>query len=212
MKVKNFAQWKTTILGLIILVASIASVFIKEIGWSDAVIGIGIGLVLIFSPDTIIDKLNNFIKILLLVLVTGCMSQKKLAKVCADNFPVKDSTVIVERIDTVIEYIKGDSIRVPFYVDGGIIYKDTICPPVKVRTVFKTKEKEVYIENTAKTTQLQNEIDDLNKSIIKEREKLKNAETENKELAGFKRQVFFGFGIFILSIILYIFSKFKRLW
>lgn len=212
MKVKNFAQWKTTILGLIILLASIASVFVKEISWSDAAIGIGIGLILIFSPDTIIDKLNNFIKILLLVLVSGCMSQKKLAQVCADTYPVKDSTVIVQKIDTVIEYVKGDSIRVPFYIDGGIIYKDTICPPVKVRTIFKTNEKVVYQENTAKSTKMQNQIDDLNRDITEKREKLKIAETENKDLIGFRRQVFFGFGIFILSIILYIVSKFKRLW
>lgn len=212
MKIKNFAQWKTTILGLIILIASIASVFIREISWSDAVIGISIGLVLIFSPDTIIDKLNNFIKILLLVLLSGCMSQKKLAQVCADTFPIKDSTIIVEKIDTVIEYIKGDSIRVPFYVDGGIIYKDTICPHIKVRTVFKTNEKVVYKESTAKTTQLQNEINDLKKDITEKSEKLKIAQTENEDLIGFRRKVFFGFGVFILSIILYIVSKFKRLW
>jgi hypothetical protein len=59
---RNVKQWKTTTLGLIIIIASIASVFIKEIQWSDAVFGIGAGLVLIFSPDTILTKFGNFVK------------------------------------------------------------------------------------------------------------------------------------------------------
>jgi hypothetical protein len=59
---RNVKQWKTTTLGVIIIIASIASVFIKEIQWSDAVFGIGAGLVLIFSPDTILTKFGNFVK------------------------------------------------------------------------------------------------------------------------------------------------------
>jgi hypothetical protein len=62
MKLNNFKQWKTTTLGLIIMICSIASVFVKEIQWSDAIIGIAVGLILIFSPDTIIDKIQNLIK------------------------------------------------------------------------------------------------------------------------------------------------------
>jgi hypothetical protein len=58
----NVKQWKTTTLGVIIIIASIASVFVKEIQWSDAVFGIGAGLVLIFSPDTILTKFGNFVK------------------------------------------------------------------------------------------------------------------------------------------------------
>ena len=62
MKVNNFTQWKTTTLGLIIIMCSIASVFVKEIQWSDASFGIAVGLVLIFSPDTIITNLKKFMK------------------------------------------------------------------------------------------------------------------------------------------------------
>jgi hypothetical protein len=63
MKVKNnVKQWKTTALGLVIIIASIASVFVKEIQWSDAVFGIGAGLVLVFSPDTILTKFDKFVK------------------------------------------------------------------------------------------------------------------------------------------------------
>jgi membrane associated rhomboid family serine protease len=58
----NIKQWKTTALGLVLILASIASVFVKSVSWSDAVIGIGAGLVLIFSPDTILTKFDKFVK------------------------------------------------------------------------------------------------------------------------------------------------------
>lgn len=60
--VNNIKQWKTTALGLVLIIASIASVFVKSVTWSDAVFGIGAGLVLIFSPDTILTKFEKFIK------------------------------------------------------------------------------------------------------------------------------------------------------
>lgn len=60
--INNVKQWKTTTLGMVIIGASIASVFVKEIQWSDAVFGIGAGLVLIFSPDTILTKFDKFVK------------------------------------------------------------------------------------------------------------------------------------------------------
>ena len=62
MKVNNYKQWKTTTLGLIIIIACITSVFTKEVQWSDASFGIAVGLVLIFSPDTIITNLKKFMK------------------------------------------------------------------------------------------------------------------------------------------------------
>ena len=43
------------------IVSAIVSVFVKTT-WSDAVFGIGIGIILLFSPDTIIEKLKDFIK------------------------------------------------------------------------------------------------------------------------------------------------------
>jgi hypothetical protein len=62
MKVKNVKQWKTTALGIATLIASIASVFVKDVSWADASFGIGIGLVLIFSPDTILSRFEKFVK------------------------------------------------------------------------------------------------------------------------------------------------------
>lgn len=62
MKVSNIKQWKTTALGLVLIAASIVTVFVKSVTWADASFGIGIGLVLIFSPDTILSKFDKFIK------------------------------------------------------------------------------------------------------------------------------------------------------
>jgi hypothetical protein len=62
MKIKNIKQWKTTALGIATLFASIASVFVKNVSWSDASFGIGIGLVLILSPDSILTRFEKFVK------------------------------------------------------------------------------------------------------------------------------------------------------
>ena len=62
MKVSNIKQWKTTALGIATVIASIASVFVKNVSWADASFGIGIGVVLIFSPDSILSKFDKFVK------------------------------------------------------------------------------------------------------------------------------------------------------
>jgi hypothetical protein len=209
MKLKYYAQWKTTLLGLVLILACIVSVFVKDVQWSDAVIGIGVGLVLVFSPDTILNKFGNFVKIAILIFMTSCMSQKKLAKTCAERFPINDSTVIIERVDTTYQYVQGDSIRVPFYVQGKVIYKDTICPPVKVANVSKVKEKQVYVENTAKIQHLENVNSKLTQDLNASQQDVAKLEAKNKELAQFKRQVTFGGLLIIILLVLY---KTRRLW
>jgi len=62
MKFNNIKAWKTTTLGIILILASIVSVFVKSVSWSDASFGIGIGLVLIFSPDSILSRFEKFVK------------------------------------------------------------------------------------------------------------------------------------------------------
>lgn len=62
MKVANIKQWKTTALGLVLIAASIVSVFLKSVTWSDASFGIGIGVVLILSPDSILSRFEKFVK------------------------------------------------------------------------------------------------------------------------------------------------------
>jgi hypothetical protein len=154
MNFKNWKHWKTSLLGSIIIIAAIVSVFINT-NWTDAIVGISAGLMLIFAPDTILDKIKTLIKILFVMFaLQSCMSNKKLAQKCADKFPIKDSTVIVERVDTTYITIKGDTIKVPFKSGDSIIYKLVQCPPKKLAQVVKYKEKVVYQENTAKVAVL----------------------------------------------------------
>jgi hypothetical protein len=113
--------------------------------------------------------------LLILLLFVSCASEKKIAKICAEKYPIKDSTIIIEKIDTTYEYIKGDSIKVPFYIKGDVIYKDTICPPIKVPKITKSKEKIVYQENTAKNALFELQMKDMSQKLAK-------ANDDNKKL------------------------------
>lgn len=56
---KNVTKgWKTTAVGLAIIIAALISVFVKDITWSDSTIAILIGLGLVFAPDDAIKKLK----------------------------------------------------------------------------------------------------------------------------------------------------------
>lgn len=61
MRFSNWKHWKTSVLGTIIILAAIGSVFYQS-NWQDAIIGIAAGLMLIFAPDTILDKIKSLIK------------------------------------------------------------------------------------------------------------------------------------------------------
>ena len=54
---KNISAWKTTSIGLILIGGGIASVYTGKADWTGALMVIGAGIGLIFSPDTFIDKL-----------------------------------------------------------------------------------------------------------------------------------------------------------
>ncbi|WP_346318170.1 hypothetical protein [Chitinophaga sp. YIM B06452] len=89
--------------------------------------------------------MKNSLTILAVLLVSGCMTQKKWAEGCAERFPVKESTVYVKGeilydttylapdtlvfCDTVIvncDTVKG---RVTKYV-----YNERLCPPPAIVT------------------------------------------------------------------------------
>lgn len=101
------------------------------------------------------------------LLFISCTSERKLAKICAEKYPIKDSTIIIEKIDTTYEFIKGDSIKVPFYIKGDVVYKDTICPTIKVPKITKSKEKIVYQENTAKSALFEFQMKDMSQKLAK---------------------------------------------
>jgi hypothetical protein len=59
---KNIAGgWKTSVIGIIIILAAIASVFVAGVDWMGATIGIALGTAFLFFPDDIVSKLKDFI-------------------------------------------------------------------------------------------------------------------------------------------------------
>lgn len=57
-------DWKTTVLGIVVTLAAVFSVFyVESVTWTDASLGICIGILLAFSPDTLISKIESFLKI-----------------------------------------------------------------------------------------------------------------------------------------------------
>jgi hypothetical protein len=53
-------SWKTSLIGSIVIIASIISVFTNNgITWADASISLTIGVALLFSPDTMINKIST---------------------------------------------------------------------------------------------------------------------------------------------------------
>jgi hypothetical protein len=53
---KNVMDWKTSLMGLVIIGGSLASVFMGKADWTGAVVVITLGVGLVFSPDSILKK------------------------------------------------------------------------------------------------------------------------------------------------------------
>lgn len=63
MKTNIFQSWKTSIIGFALIISAIVSVFnIKSASWTDASLPIAIGIGLLLSPDTLLDKINSIFK------------------------------------------------------------------------------------------------------------------------------------------------------
>lgn len=56
---RNLKAWKTTSVGLILILGGMASVFLGKADWTGALIAISTGVGLLFTPDTMIDKLTK---------------------------------------------------------------------------------------------------------------------------------------------------------
>ena len=127
------------------------------------------------------------------LILTGCLSEKKLAETCAEKFPIREQIKEVLVIDTVQS--APDTIMVHF--KDSIL--PVICPPSK--TITLTKEVIKTQENTAKIESLrinhQKELERLHKDYqnhedqhIKEVEKLKkqinDVETKFQNVKKFK--------------------------
>lgn len=53
--------WKTTLIGIAIIGTALASVFMGKT-WMDASIGLGIGVGLMFAPDTILSNVTKLFR------------------------------------------------------------------------------------------------------------------------------------------------------
>lgn len=160
---KNVSHWKTTTLGCFIILAAVATTFYR-LEWKDAVYGIAVGVMLIFSPDTILEKINTLIKVLLIFCLTSCISDKKLASICSSKYPVRDSISIVEHSDTLYSYIAGEVIKIPYVINDTTYIVEGKCPPVKSSTLIKYRDVRIYQENTAKLHLKDLEINKISKS------------------------------------------------
>jgi hypothetical protein len=146
--------------------------------------------------------------LLISLLFIGCVPQSKLAKVCAERYPVKEEIKEIIRIDTLISL--GDTIRLN-KTDTAYV----ICPPTQVIT--KTKEVRITAENTAKThlvkEQCSKELKDkdreiiaLQKTIADNAKKISNLEKKLQIVQKYKERFYILIGI----LALFLFFKFSR--
>lgn len=214
MSIKNWKDIKTTSIGLVLIFMSILSVFVKTTTWTDAMYGIVAGILLVLAPDKLIDNFKDLLKILVIVFFASCASEAKIAKVCAEKYPIKDSTIIIETIDTAFVEIKGDTILVPFKVKDSSFTISVPCPSVKAPSVQKSSKKVVYLENTAKTKLKDIEIGLLasqNMKLAVEIQEMQKKINEQKETISSLRKFKMWVVIFIISLIAIYLIKIK-LW
>ena len=148
-------------------------------------------------------------KYLLISLVfIGCVPVSKLAKVCAERYPVKEEIREIIIVDTL--NIEGDTIRLN-KTDTAYV----VCPPTQVIT--KTKEVRITAENTAKThlvkEQCSKELKVKDKEIIKlqntiadNAKKISNLEKKLQIVQKYKRRFFVLTGL----LTLFLFFKLSR--
>ena len=146
--------------------------------------------------------------LLISLLFIGCVPQSKLAKVCAERFPVKEEIKEIIRIDTLISL--GDTIRLN-KTDTAYV----ICPPTQVIT--KTKEVRIIAENTAKTHLVKEQcskelkakdkdIIALQKTIADNAKKISNLEKKLQIVQKYKARFYILTGL----LTLFLFFKLSR--
>lgn len=151
--------------------------------------------------------------LLISLLFIGCVPQSKLAKVCAERFPVKEEIREIILIDTL--NIKGDTIRLN-KTDTAYV----ICPPTQVIT--KTKEVRITAENTAKTHLVKEqcskelktkdkEIIALQKTILDNAKKISNLEKKLQIVQKYKKRFYILTGLLALFLFFKLSRWFKSL-
>lgn len=114
--------------------------------------------------------------LLLITSTTSCVSEKKLAKMCAEKFPPRDSTIIRDRVITDTINVPGDTVRVecPAVLvkdsTSGVIIKVPVvkkvpCPPKQILYRTVVRDSIIYRENTALVSHQKNIIALRDKTI-----------------------------------------------
>ena len=144
-----------------------------------------------------------------LIFLVGCVPQSKLAKVCAERYPIKEEIKEILIVDTLS--ITQDTLYIHFK-DTSLPY---ICPPNKV--VTKTKEVRITAENTAKTHLIKQdcnkqlsakdkEIIKIKKDLISEQEKVQELKDKLQNVKKYKRWFYYIVGLITLFLVV----KFSR--
>lgn len=110
----------------------------------------------------------TFFVLLIAIAMFGCMSvdkakiflkdKGKLAEICAETYPVKDSTVFIKGDTITSTEFYHDTLYQPLtdtiYTAGEMVVKYRPCPPTKVITKRITDTVIKYIENAARVEAL----------------------------------------------------------
>lgn len=127
----------TTILGLLIIIASIASVFVTELqmDWTDAGIGVALGAAFLFAPD---GKKSGGKAAMIVFLMSGtCLSSCVTYEKCQDKFGVVHDTTYVHKEVKIVVH------------DTIVKAADTVGAIIKWRNNGKVITDTVIVENPA---------------------------------------------------------------
>lgn len=137
--------------------------------------------------------------IIVLLIFSSCISEKKINQLCIDKYIIKDSVIYIERQDTIYEYLKADTI----YFWNNKYIQDTITIK-KIKSINKYIDKIVYRENTAKIDLLEKEKQEL----IQDKNNITNLMTKiNEQLKVYKLFRNLIVAIALLSLFFYIYLK-----
>ncbi len=120
---------------------------------------------------------------------------KDLAKICADNYPVKET--IRKGKDSLITdtVFRTDSVFVERIVNGKTEYVKIPCPTNKTINRYIYRTDTVKIENTAKISSLSNDLNKVRDLLDKEKQSLiKAKKTKNIFM-------YISIGLFVLIIV-----------
>lgn len=224
LKERAIKNWRTSVIGLGLVLAAVVSVFTSGVSWVDAIVPISLGLGFIFSKD---EWVNKVIKIVLIGLFVSCN-------------PVKQVLRDQEKFDIVAEEVirRGKCVNdtvVITKVKDSIVYKDSIIERInnvpckdfdttigraRIRVssgvlIYTSKDSVVYRTKTVTKIVKDRSLEGLLKADIQNRDSVINSRTAeildlknaNAELEKDIIAVKLKFWLLIISALVIIFRK-----